>query len=329
MIGHRQTDRLWGRGAVVVGLAVLGVFCSAYFFNPRFISHETDWLQYPTRYAFARECWLSGEPPLWCHYLGGGYFIAGDPDGQTLTAITPFVLVFGEVVGLKMALVAAHLIAAGGMFCLLRVVWRMPLVASVYAGLLLSLSTWLPGRVYQGNWPEMYYAAAPWLAALCLRASKRPAFAIWLGIALGLILPQARQGWAALLLFVFVLSLIDSLRRRRLNGLCTVGVALAVALLVAAVKLLPALWVLREGVPLQAARDLYTEDAIAALHWTRFRSGMVGAEAIDVVRHQSCEIGVGYVGVALAAIGVVMAWRRGWPLVLVTFSPLAKRYAAS
>ena len=314
----QQADRIWGRGAVVAGLIVLGAFCSTYFLNPTFISHETDWLQYPARYGFARECWLAGAPPLWCHYFGGGYFIAGDPDGQTLTLITPFVLLFGEIVGLKAALVAAHLVAFTGMFYLMRCVWQLPTLASVYAGLLLSLSTWLPGRIFQGNWPEMYYAASPWLVALYLRGVQRPVFALWLGAVLGVILPQARQGWAALMLFLSVLATVDCLRRRRLEGIMVVAAAFVAALFVGAVKLLPASCLLAKGIPLQASRDLYGEHAITALHWARFRSGIVGNE-LDILRHQSSEMCIGHAGAALALVGLVVAWRRAWTMGLVWF----------
>ena len=306
------------RAAVPAGLLILGLYCSVYLLNPRYISHETDWLQYPARYRFARECWLKGAPPLWCHYFGGGYFIAGDPDGQTLTLITPFVLVFGEIVGLKVALIAAHFIAAAGMYYLMRHVWRLPGLAAAFSGLLLSLSTWLPGRIFQGNWPEMYFVATPWLVAFYLRAKTRPKYALALGLVLGLILPQARQGWAALVLFLAVFGLIDGirLRRFRLDVAWIVPVAVVAALLVGAVKLLPASKLLAGGLPLQASRDLYSPANITALHWTRLLHGTVTPE-IDVVRHQSSESCIGYVGAGLALLGVIVSWRRAWKLTVL------------
>jgi len=306
------------RAAIPIGLLVLALYCSVYLLNPRFISHETDWLQYPARYRFARECWLKGAPPLWCHYFGGGYFIAGDPDGQTLTLITPFVLIFGEIVGLKVALIAAHLVAAAGMYYLMRHVWRQPRLAAAFSGLLLSLSTWLPGRIFQGNWPEMYFVATPWLAALYLRAKTRPKYAVALGLVLGLILPQARQGWAALVLFLAVFGLIDGIHRRRvrLDAVWIISVAAMVALLVGAVKLVPASKLFACGLPLQASRDLYSPASITALHWTRLLHGTVSPE-IDIIRHQSSESCVGYVGAGLALLGLVLAWRKAWKLAVL------------
>ena len=314
----RSTDDLIDRASVWVGVVVLCLFCSTYLLNPRFISHETDWLQYPARYRFARECWLAGAPPLWCQYFGGGYFIAGDPDGQTLTLLTPFVLIFGEIVGLKLALIAAHFVAASGMYYLMRRVWRVPRLAAVYASLTLALSTWLPGRVFQGNWPEMYYAATPWLAALYLRAKTRPRYAVALGVVLGLILPQARLGWVALVLFVGVFGLFDGVGRRgfRADVAWVLAVAGVTAVAVAAVKLVPAWGLLRHGLPLQAARDLYAGQAIVGLHWSRLLSGMVSPE-IDIVKGQSLEICIGYVGVLWAVVGLLACWRASWRVACV------------
>lgn len=309
------------RGLPWLGGLVVLAYCVPYLSHPYRVSHEADWLQYPARYLFARLSWLSGAAPLWCPYFGGGHFIAGDPDGQTLTLITPLVLAFGEVVGLKLALVAAHVLAFTGMYCLMRTAWSVPRLPAVYAALLLSLSGWLPGRVYQGNWPEIYYAAAPWLAVLCLRAKRRPRYAIALGLALGLILPQARQSLASLVLFVAVFGGVCGLRlpRVKLDVVWVVPLACAVALLVGAVKLAPTLDLFRHGLPLQAGRDLYAphDGVITALHWTRFVSGAVSTE-IDVLKHRSSEMCVGVVACVAAVLGLVVAWRRAWRVGLLT-----------
>ncbi len=173
--------------AVVVGSAL---FSCGPLVRPCGLSSDHDWLLHVARYAFVRKSVLDfGQFPYWSPYFGGGYPILGDPAGAALTPQVPFVLAFGEVVGLKVFILLMTVVQGLGMYAFLRRGVRLRAPSAAFGALMLTFSSSLPMR----NWDELAYAWLPLALYLVAQVRERPR-SVWpLALVLALALPQGKQ----------------------------------------------------------------------------------------------------------------------------------------
>jgi len=119
--------------------------------------------------------------PLWCPYVGGGYPIIAHPESPSLSPFVLPSLLFGEVAGLKVNLLACWLLFAAGVYKLARTAAGCAPWPAFSAAAIASLSGWFPERIRSGNANELSVGLLPWLVVLWLQAWRqrrsRPAVA--------------------------------------------------------------------------------------------------------------------------------------------------------
>src|SRR5688572_5511110 len=80
-----------------------------------------DWSEAAATYEGARHTVLQyGQFPLWSPYLCGGYPAIGNPQTYWLSPVFLFVLLFGSIVGPKLAVTAYIVVGSLGMWLLAR-----------------------------------------------------------------------------------------------------------------------------------------------------------------------------------------------------------------
>ena len=310
------------RGSVAwVLLVVLGaaLFSSTLFLQPHYLSRDHDWLLHVARYAFVRKSVVEfGQFPYWSPYFGGGYPILGDPAGAALTPQTPFVLILGEVLGLKVFVFCLVLLQATGMYAFARRGLRLGRGSAAFAALLLTFSSNLPMR----NWDELAYGFLPLMLLLAVGVRRRPR-AIWLLAALlAVALPQGKQCWGLVVLYLGLFVLVHGLRfgRRKIAAAPAwagaVAASAAFACLLAGAKLLPMAELVqqRRAMGMMTIRnkapfyDASTVDALSPKHLVEGFFQCPYERGVGL-RSRCC---VGYAGAAFVLIGLALRGRRVW-----------------
>ena len=200
--------------AVGIGLAfclgMMLLFVSPMFANLTAMQDDMDWYGFGSMYESYRKGVLDFHQfPLRTFYLEGGYPMIGFPYDISLSPFSLVILIFGSTPGMKIMMVLAFLIGAGGMFYLLRSTLELNLGATIFGTIAFSLTAWLPMQVDNANVP---LAMAPflgiWAIAFYLKALKRPVYLVAGAIAMVQVVVLTIQSTIPLALFLGVLCVL-------------------------------------------------------------------------------------------------------------------------
>ena len=225
----------WARWALL--LAILA-FCAPMFAEPFGIAsgdawRDNDWLNNRTFDVLARDAVLRhGELPLRSPLLGGGFPTIGHPTDGSWAPTLLAVLLFGDVLGVKINLVLLLLTGAWGMHGLARRWLGLSERPALGAAAAFALSGWLPSTLLVGFYPQALLLLTPAVLFLLLGRGRRS----WLGAGLLLffVLQQAGNGFAALGFFLAAFFVVDAALHRDLLRSRGLAAALLAALAVAA-----------------------------------------------------------------------------------------------
>jgi hypothetical protein len=248
----------WKRESAAIGAVLLLVtlaFSDVLFSGKSFFIRDLARIYYPERAAL-REIVRAGSFPFWNPHYAAGQPAAANPTYEVFYPPQWFVLLPDFLLGVKIEIVFHFLLAAAGMFCLLRTL-RVRIEAAafgalVYAlsGMMLSLASLLPCL--------FAFAWFPWLGFYAERALRRrntpdvAAAALILGV-ICLIAEPASLIQACALLGAYA---IYRSGRRGLKTAILIGL---LALLVGAAQLFPAIDLLRDS----GRRNGLAYDAVA------------------------------------------------------------------
>ena len=169
--------RLWLPALVA---AAVGAFCLPMFAVPDGIAsgdlfRDNDWLNCRSFDLMTRQALLEhGQLPLRSHLVGGGFPTAAHPSDGSWAPTLPAVLLLGDVLGVKVNVLAALLLGCWGVFGLARRFLGLGRGASLYAALLFGFSGWLPSMLLVGFYNQLFYMALPGALLLLLRARGKP-----------------------------------------------------------------------------------------------------------------------------------------------------------
>jgi hypothetical protein len=241
------------RTAWILALVTLA-FGGAMFLNPFGIAsgeafRDNDWLNCRSFDVLSRIALLEyGQFPLRSHLVGGGFPTLAHPsDGSWAPTLLP-VLLFGDVLGVKVNLLL--LLFAGGWGTASLGRWLgLGEPAARFAGLAMLVSGWAPSMLLVGFYNQAFFLLGPAILALLLQA--RGSSLLGAGFLYFLVLQQGGHAFPALGYGLGVASLLaaaasaPTLRLRWLHPLWILlgfGAPLAVARYGEAPLALPAGW---------------------------------------------------------------------------------------
>ena len=228
-------------------LVVILAFCAPMFAEPLGIAsgdawRDNDWLNNRVFDVLARDAILEhGELPLRSPMLGGGFPTIAHPSDGSWAPTLVAVLLFGDVLGVKLNLILLLLAGAWGMHGLARRWLGLAEGPALGAAAAFALSGWLPSTLLVGFYPQALLLLTPAILHLLLGQGLRARLGA--GMLLFFVLQQAGNGFAALGFFLVAFLAVDAAshrdaaRARRLGS--TLLAAGAVAALLGLGKLVP------------------------------------------------------------------------------------------
>jgi hypothetical protein len=230
--------------AIVFALAfsqpLLGRLAEPSFHDDWDFTEQLDWVAYASVTRFHHF-------PLWNPYKCGGMPLLGNPQSRFLTPLFVVHLLFGPVIGTHLEVLLHLAIAwAGGYFlaCLLGLGW----VGALACASIFPAASWLPLRVAVGQLVFLPTLYLPWIVLLIWLAieRRRPWFGAMAGLVAAVMLGEGGV-YPILLALVFVTSIALTLAvaRRSWWPVAVLLVFAGFAAGFAAVKLLPAVELMR------------------------------------------------------------------------------------
>ncbi len=215
----------WSHGLLL--LAVLAM-ATGLFQSPMGIAsgdafRDNDWLNCRSFDVQSRAALLEhGQFPLRSHLIGGGFPTIAHPSDGSWAPTLLAVLLFGDVIGVKLNLLLLLLIGGWGVLRLGRWLGLTERGATV-AALAFVLSGWLPSMLLVGFYNQAFFLLAPAIAALLLESSEKPARILWAGMLLAFVLQQGGHAFPATCFFLGLLSWFAAAGKR---GLLLPGITL-------------------------------------------------------------------------------------------------------
>ncbi len=286
-----------------------------------------DWDQHFFYQAVPRRTLLEYRQwPLWNPWYCGGMVMLANPQSRFLSPTFALVLAFGTVHGVKLEIPLHFALGLLGAFVLLRQ-WRASRLASVLGAGVYGLCTMFAEGLAEGMTWLMACAYTPWALAFldrALRAGRTANGFPWLvACAAALALMFFNGGayplaWTCLLLSLHALGHALHGRPRSMprvaKSMCTVALAIGLAVLLGAVKFVPALAYMRAHPRQLSDHSGYSSAGLvrSLVDWNaRVQAGG------DVKATWTWEENAAYVGMLpllLAALGLRAQGRRRWPL---------------
>ena len=339
------------------------LYCPLLFSNPDRYGRN-DWDQFSFRYETPRQALLRDHQlPLWNPYVNGGTVLLAHPDFPFPSPWYLLILTLGAPLGLRVQVVLFMILGATGMAALLRR-WNIPAPGCFVGGVIFIMSAHFALQIAEGHLEWCVLGLMPWLMLCLLRFATDLRFVIVAALLLASILTFGSVYILAVYIpFLSVWATLESIRTRSRRFALGWGGALALTVLLCAVKLLPQLEFVRdnprhteaEGFSPIGFVHVFLDPRQALLNQTthevreRSRLGAAavsGHEATDSkfegfanslpepvamsIDNQLHNLGfhwkwheyggyITYLGLVLAACGVVVSWRSQWPLYVAGF----------
>jgi hypothetical protein len=222
-------------------ILVVFLFCLPFLQNITYTSINSDWNQMYSYFYFCRNTVLTKfQFPLRCPYFGGGYPLIANPQDLSLSPLFLIILIAGETIGSKIICLLTYLICALGMYYLAIAVLKFSRMGAVFSCLSLTLCSWLPNQLFDGNFAKIYYYFTPLLVICVLQARTNRKFLVYGSIVLAVIFLQAGLSFAAICLFLSILLLFYQAQRFiEINNLKYLFYLILFALLISSVKAFP------------------------------------------------------------------------------------------
>jgi len=194
--GSPERSRVARYGVAAVVVAGVVLFAAPMFTVPDGIAsgdafRDNDWLNCRCFDLITRDALLDhGQLPLRSHLIGGGFPVVAHPSDGSWAPTLLAVLLFGDVIGVKLNLLAMLLVGTWGLYGLARRWLGLSRAPSVFAALLFAFSGWAPAMLLVGFYNQAFYLLAPAVLWLLVSGVGRPARLLWAGLLLAVILQQ-------------------------------------------------------------------------------------------------------------------------------------------
>lgn len=317
LLGYLLIERLPQRfqriGMVCLLAGLVPLVLSGFLFPPLPLG-ISDWdRQFLFAESVRQSISVHGAVPLWNPYLCGGTAGLADPELPLLSPILPFILTFGVSVGLRSAVVVFFIVGLLGVTVLARrlgLAWQGTFLASliyIFGSRLLlhttegHLGIVLPALLL----PWLWWA---FLKSVAVATDRRQA-PLWILLAAAFLASMVFLGGSYVVVYAVASLIALALgTRHRWNALRHVLFICGWAIALAAVKLLPALFWLREIQDVAAAPSHFVLPWLPEILLGRHSHGAMVIPGEGPGWH---EIGsyVGGIALLMAFLGTLHAWR--------------------
>ncbi|MFA5062551.1 MAG: hypothetical protein WC578_00565 [Candidatus Omnitrophota bacterium] len=273
--------------------------------------------------------------PLNTPYLSGGYPYISHPWDYTFNPFLLFILPFGEVSGLRIAVFLTFLLGALGMFYLTKSVLKFNLLGAVFSSLTFIFCNWGAYEVVDGNIHQyIYYYFLPWLLAFFKKSADDRNCLLFSCLILSFYIMNSGLSLIVVLLFLFMSASLDSISisskpKIKINPLIPVVllIVLGLSILLSAVKIIPMynLYSLRAECIHLPYEDIYSKVSAAtdAFHaslnmdrlWRGLFTGYLGYSSMHL----------GYLPVIIAFFSILLYFKENlrYLILLVVFTLIA------
>jgi len=241
----------------IVSLALIIIIFTSFYY-PLFVNinlpiDNSDYYRCYYRLGVLKKiCLEYKQIPLRNPFLSGGYPILGDPYIFVLNPFYIFILIFGEITGIRIVMFVLLLFCAIGMHYLTRYVLKYNCTGSVFSTCMFMLAGWGVNQIKGGNYQNLYYYPLPWLLAFLIKGTADKRFIVLGCFVLSLIVIESGLVIIPVMLFLlmYACSQIKINFKNRKIAIDVVNIKslfsiLVFALLLCSIKILPAIDLLR------------------------------------------------------------------------------------
>lgn len=174
-------NRFFGGAALALLFVALSLAVTAPMFENIGRWGVHDWPQFYSYYGVPRRAVADfQELPGWNPHYYGGNIQWGHPDDPTLSPLFLLVLIFGEVVGSKLAIIPT---LAGGMFCMWLLARELSIsrVSAFLAAVVWGLNGWHAYHFVVGHMDHLTFLFQPLAVLFLLRARERIGWSVAAG----------------------------------------------------------------------------------------------------------------------------------------------------
>lgn len=290
-----------------------------------------DWDQHFMLNAMPRETILEFKQfPLWSpHYCGGNVMLA-NPQSGFLSPLYIFVLIFGEVIGLKLLIIIYLISGLVGMFLLARHM-NISLISSYLTAFLFMLSGLYAMHVSVGHTVWMQIAFMPYVFLFYLKSLENTRYVFLSALFMAFIF---FGGGIYPLLFITLflgfyaaIASIKELGKVKLKHLRNLVIILVLFIMLSSIKLIPMLE-FAKGYS-YAKLDSQNNDfkkMIESLTFRDVESRMgymydyrINGYTEEIWNWHEYHTYIGFLPLFLFLVGSVLLLRKEWPLILTAF----------
>lgn len=182
-----------------------------------------------------------GQFPLWNPYFCGGAPMLASPELSFLSPAYIFVLLFGEVVGVKLIIVLFTVLGMWGMYFLSRTL-GLGRLSSLLPPVVYIMSSWYALRVTEGHSGFLPFALLPFVVAFYVKSIEERSIRCLILSALfwaWMILAGGVYPTTVTAIFLFFFSIFNAVSKRSIRPLVSVFIIGVMTLSFSAVKSLP------------------------------------------------------------------------------------------
>ncbi|MBI2208362.1 hypothetical protein HYU50_02600 [Candidatus Woesearchaeota archaeon] len=288
-----------------------------------------DWDQHLMLNAMPKETILEfGQFPLWSPYYCGGNVMLANPQSSFLSPLFVFVLIFGELTGLKLLIFIYLVTGLFGMFLLARHL-KIPLIPSYLTAFLFMLSGLYAMHISVGHTVWMQMALIPYVFLFYLKSLNDAKFLflaalfmafIFLG---GGIYPLLLI--ALFLVFYSALITIKDWRKSKAKYLRSMAIVFLLFVLLGSVKLIPMLEFAKDHSYVK--KDVQDNDIgkmIEALTFRDITSRMgymydyrINGYTEAIWNWHEYHAYIGFLPLLLFLMASILLFRKEWPLIVL------------
>ena len=256
---------------LVISLALLAVTysCLPLFKNISKINLNWDWLQMLSYYRADRISLLQyHQAPLRTFYFGGGYPLIANPQDGFLSPFFIPVLIFGEVIGLKINVFLMHIIAALGMYYLTKSVLKYNYAGALFSVFIFCLGGYMHRLLIrgQGYISPLYSFFIPLIFAFFIKSREHRKYLFYSILVLTIMVTQAGLYFLPTVIFLFLFSCAQVFKYEDkrftfdISYLSNFFIIILFVFLLGAVKILPMLELLRQNPRLAEGYTAYSQN---------------------------------------------------------------------